>query len=101
MGIVYGKQGRWDEAVQQGRAALAIHPDDALILFNLGTFLVHQDDPKAALECLEKVVIHEPEWAAAHYTLGTVLLRAGALSEAIRAFDCAHRVPRHVPGGPL
>ena len=89
MGIVYGKQGRWDEAVQQCRQALTVHPDDALALFNLGTLLARQDDTKAALECLEKVVTHEPEWAEAHYTLGTVLLRQERYQEATKAFDRA------------
>ena len=89
MGIVYGKQGRWDEAVQQCRQAITLYPDDALALFNLGTLLAHQNDTKAALECLEKAVAHEPEWAEAHYTLGTVLLRQERYQEAIRAFDRA------------
>src|SRR5919199_6949840 len=39
MGIVYGKQGRWDEAVQQCQRALALAPDDPLVLFNLGVAL--------------------------------------------------------------
>src|SRR5262245_47575259 len=36
MGIVYGKQGRLDEAVQQCRQALALDPNDILALGNLG-----------------------------------------------------------------
>jgi tetratricopeptide (TPR) repeat protein len=89
MGVVYGKQGRWDEAVQQCRQALALHPDDSLALFNLGSLLARQDDTKAALEYLEKAVEHASEWAEAHYTLGTVLLRQERYQEAIRAFDRA------------
>ena len=80
MGIVYGKQGRWDEAVQQCRQALALHPDDTLVLFNLGTMLARQGDAKAALECLEKAVAQEPQWAEAHYTSGYTPPAAGALS---------------------
>ena len=89
MGMVYGQQGRWDEAVQQYRQALTLQPDDALVLFNLAILLARQDDTKAALECLEKVVTHEPEWAEAHYTLGTVLLRQERYQEATKAFDRA------------
>src|SRR5262245_13732458 len=44
MGIIYGKQGRWDEAVQQCQQALALSPDDALVLFNLGIALARQGD---------------------------------------------------------
>lgn len=89
LGIVYGKQGRWDEAVQQCRQALMQHPDEALVLFNLGALLARQNDAPAALECLEKVVACEPEWAEAHYSLGTVLLRQERYAEAIRALDRA------------
>jgi tetratricopeptide (TPR) repeat protein len=89
MGIVYGKQGRWDEAIQQCRQALALHPDDVLTLFNMGILLVRQDDTKAALECLDKVVEQVSDWAEAHYTRGTLLLRQERYQEAIRAFDRA------------
>jgi tetratricopeptide (TPR) repeat protein len=87
MGIVYGKQGRLDEAVQQCRQALALDPDDVLVLGNLGSLLARQDDPKAALECLDKVVDHAPDWAEAHYTRGTVLLRQERYQEAAANFE--------------
>ena len=44
MGLVYGKQGRLDEAVQQCRQALALDPNDVLALCNLGSLLARQDD---------------------------------------------------------
>lgn len=89
MGMVYGKQGRWEEAVQQCRQALALQPDDALVLFNLGIALTRQGDAKAALECLEKAVAQESQWAEVHYTLGTLLLQQERYHEAVKAFDRA------------
>jgi len=89
LGIVYGKLGRWEEAVQQCHQALALQPDEALVLFNLGTLLARQGDAKAALEYLEKAVAQEPQWAEAHYTMGTLLLRQDRYHEAIQAFDRA------------
>ena len=89
MGIVYGKQGRWDEAVQQYQQALALYPDDALILFNLGIALTHQGDAKAALEYLERAVAQESQWAEAHYSMGTLLLQQERYHEAIKAFERA------------
>jgi len=89
MGIVYSKQGRLADAVQQCRQAIALDPDDILALYNLGTLLARQEDPKAALEGLDKVVAQAPDWAEAHYTRGTVLLRQERYQEAIRAFDHA------------
>lgn len=89
MGMVYGKQGRWDEAIQQCRQALALVPDDALVLFNLSLALARQGDAKAALEYLEKAVAQEPQWAEAHYNLGTLLLQQQRYHEAIKALDRA------------
>jgi len=89
MGIIYGKQARWEEAVQQCRLALALQPDDALTLFNLAHLLVRQDDGKAALECLEQAITHAPDWAEAQYTHGTLLLTEERYQEAVRAFDRA------------
>ena len=89
MGFVYGKQGHWDEAIQQCQQALALSPDDALLLFNLGLALARQGDAKAALEYLEKAVAQEPQWAEAHYNLGTLLLQQQRYHEAIKALDGA------------
>ena len=89
MGIVYGKQGRWDEAVQQCHQAVALCPDDALVLFNLGIALGRQGDARAALEYLEKAVAQEPQWAEAHYSVGTLLLLQERYHEAIKALERA------------
>lgn len=89
MGLVYGKQGRWDEARQQCQQAVALSPDEALILYNLGVALARQGDAKAALEYLEKAVAQEPQWAEAHYNLGTLLLQQQRYHEAIKALDRA------------
>ncbi len=89
MGIVYAKQGRTDEAVQQWRQALVTSPDDALTLGNLGILLARQEDLPAAVELLEKAVGQATEWAEAHYALGTVFLRQERTYDAIRAFERA------------
>jgi len=89
MGIVYSKQGRWDEAIQQCHQALALCPDDALVRCNLGLALARQGDTKAALEHFEKTAAQEPQWAEAHYNVGTLLLRQERYHEAIKAFERA------------
>jgi tetratricopeptide (TPR) repeat protein len=88
MGIVYGKQGRLDEAVQQCRQALALDPDDVLALGNLGSLLAHQDDPKAALSASTRPWT-TPQIGQRHTIPGTVLLRQERYQEAIRACDRA------------
>lgn len=87
MAIVYGKDRRWDAAVGQCRQALEKQPDDPLVMFNLGTLLVQQGDPQAAIEHLEKAIELQSGWAEAHYALGTALLHRERYREAINAFD--------------
>jgi tetratricopeptide (TPR) repeat protein len=89
MGLVYGQQQRWHEAIQQCQQALTTQPDDALVLFNLGTLLAQQGDLPTAQAHLEKAVAQHPQWAEAHYNLGTVLLRQERYREAIDALKCA------------
>ena len=87
MGIVYSRDRRWAAAAGQCRQALDKQPDDPLVLFNLGTLLVQQGDPQAAIEYLEKAVALQSDWAEAHYALGTALLHRERYREAINAFD--------------
>jgi tetratricopeptide (TPR) repeat protein len=97
MGLVYGKQQRWDDAIQHYQRALASQPDDALLLFNLGTLLAQQGDLPTAHTHLENVIAQRQQWAEAHYNLGTVLLRQERYREAIdalkRASDCRDIYP--------
>ena len=88
LALVYDKCQRRQDAVQQCQQALEAQPDDGLLLFNLGTLLAQQGDA-AGLEYLEKAVAQRDDWAEAHYNLGTVLLRQGRYSEAIKAFERA------------
>jgi tetratricopeptide (TPR) repeat protein len=89
MGTVYGKQQRWEEAIQQCQQALEAQPDDAVLLFNLGTLLARQGDAAAARDYLERATALREEWAEAHYNLGTVLLRLERYSEAVAALKRA------------
>jgi tetratricopeptide (TPR) repeat protein len=89
MGIVYGKRQRVEEAIIQCRQALALQPDAAVTLLNLGILLTQQGDMPAALEPLTKVIAVQKGWAEAHYTFGTVLLQQQRYTEAIRAFEDA------------
>ena len=89
LAIVSGKLERWEETVAACRKALETQPDDALVWFNLGTALAHQDALTEAQEAFEKAVAQQEEWAELHYNLGTVLLRQERHSEALDAFERA------------
>lgn len=89
LGLVYGQQGRWQEAAQQCQQALLLQEDDALALLNLSLALAHQGETEAALEPLNKAIAQDADWAETHYTLGTLLLRQQRYHEAIKAFERA------------
>jgi tetratricopeptide (TPR) repeat protein len=97
MALVYGKQQRWDDAIQHCQHALDTQPDDALLLFNLGTLLAQQGDLPTAHTHLEKAIAQRQQWAEAHYNLGTVLLRQERYREAVdalkRAAECRDLYP--------
>ncbi len=89
LAIVAGKLGRWEETVIACQKSLELQPDDALVLFNLGTALAQQESLKEAQEALEKAITQKEDWAELHYNLGTVLLRQERHSEALDSFERA------------
>jgi len=89
MGLAYGQQQQWTEAIAQYQQAVHAQPDEAEVFFNLGTLLAQQGDYAAAQTALEKAVALRADWAEAHYNLGTVLLRQERYSEAIAALKYA------------
>lgn len=89
MSLVYAKCAQVDEAITQCHQALAQQPDDALVLFNLGTMLAQQGNLAAALEWFEKAVAQHDAWPEAQYNLGTALLRLGRYHDAVEAFERA------------
>ncbi len=72
LGILYRRQGRYQEAAQQYTKALKVHPDDENIYFNLGRCLNDAGELPAALEALDKALQINPEFGEAR-TLRTVV----------------------------
>jgi tetratricopeptide (TPR) repeat protein len=97
MGIIYGKRQRWNDAIHQCQCALETQPDDALLLFNLGTLLAQRGELPAAQTHLEKALVQHAQWAEAQYNLGIVLLRQERYREAIDAFKRASDVRELYP----
>lgn len=89
MGIVYGRQKRYEEAARQCQLALDSGIEDPLSQYNLGVMLAQQGDFEAALIALQQATRHCKTWPAAHYNLGVVLLRLERYREAIEAFENA------------
>ena len=84
-------QGRWNEAVNQYRAALAAAPDYVLAHNNLGAVLMEQGQIDRAIGEFQAALRIEPDFAGAHYNLGLVYVARGRLDEAIRHYREALR----------
>src|SRR5258708_28909829 len=77
--------GRFAEAAQALREALAGEPDSAALHANLAVVLDKQGDPGAEAE-LRIALCFAPSLAAAWFNLGNRRARGGALGSAARAF---------------
>jgi hypothetical protein len=85
--------GRLDEALAQGRRAVALAPDDAGAHYNLG--IVHYDrcELEAAIACQRRATQIAPDHAAAHFELAEALLLSGDLARGWPEYEWRYRMP--------
>ncbi len=82
-----GGRFRW-VAQALGRVAAAFVPSDAGDAeFRLGVDLQQQADFGGAIECYERAIAIDPNYAAAYSNLGVVKQHVGRLTEAISASE--------------
>lgn len=81
--------GRFDEAEQHLRAALAIDP--GALVPNTGLAVIHylRGDNEAALEQFETTLALNPQYYGAHRMMAYALLRQGDKSEAVKLMESA------------
>ncbi len=72
LGVVYGQQGRIDEAIREYQAALRINPDYAEAHHNLGLVYGQQGRTDEAIREYQAALRINPDYAEAHYNLGVV-----------------------------
>ncbi|MDR2302644.1 MAG: tetratricopeptide repeat protein, partial [Deltaproteobacteria bacterium] len=80
LGIIYRRQGRFEESVKAYHKAVLVHPEDENIYFNLARAYLELNDPKSASEALKTAIKLNPEFAPARD-----LLRAVDLGLTLRA----------------
>jgi Tfp pilus assembly protein PilF len=101
LGVALAEAGRWEAAVAAYRKALAIPtftaPDVAH--HNLGWALLNLDHVQEAEESLRFAIRLNPTLAAAHYTLGLVLVRQARPGDARMAFRRARELDPDSPFG--
>lgn len=88
MGYVYTAQRENGKAISEYRKAIALDPKMIQAQLNLGISLL-PDDPKAAIEPLQKAVELNYAFERAHYTLGIAQERAGNLAAAEEEYNVA------------
>ncbi len=75
-----------DEAIRYLTAAVALRPDSAGALLDLGRALLRQGRLDEANETIRKAIKHQPQYAKAHYCLGDGLMRSRQFREAVAAY---------------
>jgi TolB-like protein/DNA-binding winged helix-turn-helix (wHTH) protein/Tfp pilus assembly protein PilF len=94
---------RYDEAIQELRSVLAVHPDDALAQWFLGFALIGKGRPQEAIPVFEKTATIMHRSPGSIELLATAHARAGHRTEALRLIDELKRRRRtgYIPAGAL
>jgi tetratricopeptide (TPR) repeat protein len=79
----FEQHGKWKEAEQEWRAALALAPVDARAWTNLGVALNRQDKTAEALEAWRKAISIDPKLPGPHFNVGLTLVRKGDYKNAV------------------
>jgi tetratricopeptide (TPR) repeat protein len=95
LGMAYEAQGKWQDCVEQYRAAIRLRPDLAQSYFNLGTVQAKQGDWAPARANFEKAISCEPDYPDAYVSLANVLYLQGDVASAIEGYRHALRIDPH------
>ena len=87
--LLLDELGRYEEALEDFRLALAANPENPLAHSNCGHGLVRLHCYGEALSYFEKAVALKPDEAGLHYNLADPLKALGRLTEAVAAYDRA------------
>ena len=94
LGVVLIDAGDGPGAAEEFSEAIAIEPDDALTLSNLGSALRLMNKPAEAREAFEQSIAIDPANATAHGNLGNLLRDMGKTDAAIRSLqECIRLQP--------
>ncbi len=88
LGFVLERQGMFDEAVEQYRAALELDPESASARYNLGASLAREGEFEEAERHLRVALEQKPN-TQTHTGLGVVLMQLGRLEDAAAQLQSA------------
>lgn len=92
LGMIYGRHGHYDEAVEPLRRAAALDPDSYEIEHNLGLTFFRLKRYQEARGPLERAVALRPDFFDSSALLGATLFALQQDSQAYSALDHAHRL---------
>ena len=91
LGAAFQADGRYDDAVEHYRRALALQPDYAPAYNNMASAFRAKGDVRQAVSTYQQALRVRPDYAEAHYNLANALLDAGKSEEAVDHFERALR----------
>ena len=83
-GLYLFQRGEYAQARESFMAALAVKPDDAGVLFNLGECYDHLGDSAKAEQCYNACLLHDPNHADCRHALAGLLVRLDRRDQATR-----------------
>jgi len=92
LGLVLEGQGRWDQAIEHYRLALAIKPDHAEAHYNWALLVAAQSKDDEAIDHYAAALRSRPGFAPAHNNWANVLARRGQWAGAIEHYREALRL---------
>ena len=97
LGVIYAREGRQEEAIQEYLITLRLQPNSADAHFNLGNAYNRTGRQEEAIQEFLTALRLQPDHMDAHINLGNAYSRQGRQEEAIREYLTALRLqPDHV-----
>lgn len=96
-GVALDEAGRFDEAVASYDAALALQPEDQILLFNRGNALRQLRRIPEAIESYRAAIRLQPDFPIAHHNLAICLLLDGQWAEGFEVYEWRKRCPDFEP----
>ena len=98
LGLLERQAGNIDKAIEHYEAAIAVDPNDAILLNNLAVALRQDPDRRGeAIEIMKKAVSLEPEHPDLHFALASELKEAGQIEQAISELQTCIRLKKGQP----
>jgi tetratricopeptide (TPR) repeat protein len=97
LAILYTKQGRLDEAIQQYLSAASVAPDNSDYFMKVADLYMRQGESTEALDLWQRVIKENPHKASAHHRLGRYYEAQGDWIGALDSYERAVKSdPRNV-----